>query len=148
MNNARKGPALKFTKDDVLKAIHNSNGVKTVIAQRLKCSRVTLDKYLKRFKKLQDAFTAERETADDFVESQLMKLIEEGNPTAIIFYCKTRLKDRGYSERLQIEAHQEQIPQVIDDVSNVNTNTIGFQIPAPPEEEVEVVEPEKKEGTK
>lgn len=34
----------------------------------------------------------------DFVESKLMKAIEDGNVTAIIYYCKTKLRSRGYAE--------------------------------------------------
>lgn len=38
----------------------------------------------------------------DFVESALLKKIQGGNTAAIIFYCKTKLKDRGYSERNEL----------------------------------------------
>lgn len=37
----------------------------------------------------------------DFVESKLMKLVKDENPTAIIFAAKCLLKDRGYAERVE-----------------------------------------------
>lgn len=37
----------------------------------------------------------------DFVESKLLKAINEDNITGIIFFCKTKLKDRGYVERVE-----------------------------------------------
>ena len=43
--------------------------------------------------------TEARENTLDFVESKLMKAIDDGNLTAIIFFLKTRGKSRGYSER-------------------------------------------------
>ena len=38
------------------------------------------------------------EYCGDFVESALFKKIKEGDISAIMFYCKTRLKDRGYHD--------------------------------------------------
>jgi len=39
--------------------------------------------------------------AGDFVESKLYELINEKNAQAVIFYCKTKLKNRGYVERTE-----------------------------------------------
>lgn len=45
-----------------------------------------------------------RETATDFVEEKLFENIAELDTTSIIFYLKTRAKDRGYVERQEIQA--------------------------------------------
>jgi len=37
----------------------------------------------------------------DFVESKLQTLIDKENPAAIIFYMKTKGKNRGYVERIE-----------------------------------------------
>lgn len=47
------------------------------------------------------------ESAIDFVESALMKQIQDGNATAIIFFLKTKGRDRGYVEKLQVDQKTE-----------------------------------------
>lgn len=42
-----------------------------------------------------------REKTVDIAETALQKLIQEGNPTAIIFFLKTQAKDRGYREGME-----------------------------------------------
>lgn len=40
-----------------------------------------------------------QEVAHDFVESKLHQKINDGDTACIIFYCKTRMRHRGYIER-------------------------------------------------
>ena len=42
------------------------------------------------------------EGTGDFVESKLIGRINADDTTAMIFYCKTKLKDRGYVERSEV----------------------------------------------
>ena len=43
-----------------------------------------------------------------------MKHIRAGNLTAIIFYCKTKLKSRGYVEKNEIEQNGNMTIEVDD----------------------------------
>lgn len=42
-----------------------------------------------------------KELQKDFAEALILKKMKEGDTTMIIFYAKTQMKDRGYSERLE-----------------------------------------------
>ena len=54
---------------------------------------------MERYPSLKEVLSDAREDALDLAESKLMKAIDDGNITAIIFFLKTRGKSRGYSER-------------------------------------------------
>lgn len=63
-----------------------------------------------------------REAQCDFVESKLMEQIESGNTTAIIFFCKTKMKHRGYVERQETEISGSISNKV--DLSKVSQETL------------------------
>lgn len=48
-----------------------------------------------------EACDAVREITYDVVESALLKKIQEGDTPCIIFFCKTKMKHRGYVERVE-----------------------------------------------
>lgn len=66
-----------------------------------------------RWKDADEAFEEAEAEAGDFVETQLLKLIREGNPTAIIFYCKTKLRSRGYHENVDVTSGGQAIVPAI-----------------------------------
>ena len=43
------------------------------------------------------------ESSYDDVENKIHELIEKGDKTMIIFYAKTKMKHRGYQERVEVE---------------------------------------------
>ena len=93
----------KEKRDEFLAAFKKRCGMATYACKDVGIDFVTYHHWRKKF----PAFDAEcdriaNEDCGDFVESAMMKRIQEGDTTAIIFYCKTKLKSRGYTERTEI----------------------------------------------
>jgi len=88
-------------KKKLLEGLVKYKGIVTSACKWAKVSRQTYYNYLddEDFKKAVDDVA---NTAIDFVEGKLFNLIEQENPTAIIFYLKTKGKKRGYVERQEI----------------------------------------------
>lgn len=70
----------------------------SAICKNLNIARLTYYRWLKKDAKFREAIEAEQEALIDFVESKAFNLINEKNPTMIIFFLKTRGKHRGYIE--------------------------------------------------
>ena len=91
----------QYTAEQVAQAIKKSRGILTGAAQALGCSRQTVDNYIKKYKSVKDAYHEARETTIDFVETKLLKNIDSGDTTAMIFFLKTIGRGRGYMERVE-----------------------------------------------
>jgi hypothetical protein len=87
----------------IIKAIHESKGLLTLAASKAGCSYWTVWKYAKDFPSVAQAIEESKEGLLDLAEGKLYQAISSGNMTAIIFYLKTRGKERGYIERLEQE---------------------------------------------
>lgn len=76
--------------------------------------RQTYYNYLGKIDDFSDLVEQSKEQAIDFVENALMEQIESGNTQATIFYLKTKGRNRGYGENIDINHNakintQEQI---------------------------------------
>ena len=69
----------QFTEEQVAQAVTEAKGMVTAAACRLGCNPSTIYDYFKRYPDLKVALNGARESAIDFVESSLMKAIEEGS---------------------------------------------------------------------
>lgn len=105
----------KFPRQKVLKAIKDSGGVKLLICQRLGCDRGTFDRYLENDPAIRKAYDDECEEIGDVVESKIITGIKEGNTALMIFYAKTKLKNRGYVERQEVENTQPVVIHIDED---------------------------------
>ena len=94
---------MKHTKkEDILQALEKTLGVVTTACKQVGIGRATFYRWLKEDKEFNEQVIAIQDVALDFAESKLHKLIRDENPTAIIFYLKTKGKKRGYIERQEI----------------------------------------------
>ena len=93
----------QLKKEQLLQALTKSLGIVSTACASVGMSRTTYYKYYnedKDFKTLVDDIS---DVAIDFAESKLFDLMREGNPTAIIFYLKTKGKKRGYVEKQELD---------------------------------------------
>ncbi len=88
------------------KALFACAGIQAAAAEQLSMSRSNLNKRVAESPRLQQAIVDARENALDIAESQLMKLITEGDGPSIRYFLDTHGKTRGYGKRnaLQIDS--------------------------------------------
>lgn len=102
----------KTTNPTILKRIENQKklfierlqetlGVISQACERAGINRTTYYAWLEDDEKFREEVEACKELETDFVENCLKKRIKEGDTTAIIFYLKTKGKNRGYSEKIE-----------------------------------------------
>jgi hypothetical protein len=92
----------KFTQEQVAKALLDSGGIRTKAAEALGCSRQTVANLIERWPDLLDVVARAEDETGDLAENGLRTLIQAGNLGSIIFYLKTKMKARGYTERQEL----------------------------------------------
>ena len=86
-----------------LENLEACHGIITDACKKTNIARCTFYDYCKKDQEFAGKVSEIRNLSSEFVESKLWKLIEENNITAIIFYLKCQGKDRGWTEKPQIE---------------------------------------------
>lgn len=92
----------RYTVKQVGDALRASAGVRSIAAKKLGCAPTTVSEYIKRHEDLEDLTEEIVQGTIDLAEASLIKHIGDGNLTAIIFYLKTKGRDRGYAERYEM----------------------------------------------
>ncbi len=92
----------KYTKQQVIKALEDVNGMMFLAAKSLRCSVETIRNYRKRYKEVEAVFEQKRGEFVDVAESALYRGVLAGDAWAVCFALKTQGKDRGYVERQEI----------------------------------------------
>ena len=95
----------RFSVADVEAALVKASGLITPAADILakaygSCTPSTVRNYVKRHKRLQVAIEETVAHALDLAEHKLMGGISKGNMTAVIFFLKTKGRERGYVQRV------------------------------------------------
>lgn len=98
----------------VVAEIFRSKGFKTVACTNIGLNPRTFRQWMAtdaEFRQaVEDAVEIARDYRDDMAEKKLYENVEAGDVTSIIFYCKTRLKNRGYTEKVLPQPQPEQAP--------------------------------------
>lgn len=64
-------------------------------------SRQTYYRWIKEIPELEEAVTNAQEALIDNVETKLLSLINDGNLQAVLFFLRTKGRERGYIERVE-----------------------------------------------
>ena len=88
-----------------LKALAANNGSVIAVMRKVGICRDTYIDWLKGDPAFARQVNAIEETVNDWYEDCFKKLVKEGNPQAVIHASKTRLRSRGYGEKLEVDAH-------------------------------------------
>jgi len=89
----------KQKQNEMVEAMIKYMGVVTTAARSIDIPRSTYYDWMETDPAFKQRILDLREIKKDFVESKLLKLVEDGDTAATIFSAKTLLKDRGYVER-------------------------------------------------
>ena len=105
---------------DFLIAYEKSLGVLKPACDMTGMCRKTIWEWRKKYPEFDAACHECEETAVDFVETKLYKLINDGAEASTIFYLKTKAKHRGYIERQEVDMSAE-VKGVTVNVTNQET---------------------------
>lgn len=91
------------TKKAMLEALSKSLGIVTTACKQVGINPSTHYDWLKTDAEYRGSVTEMDNLVLDFAESALMKKVNDGDTTAIIFLLKTKGKKRGYIEKSSID---------------------------------------------
>lgn len=94
---------IAYNKNQLVEAMKKSLGIVTNACQMCGISRETYYKYMENDPEFRKQIEDIENVQTDFVESQFMKNIKNGDSSCIIYYMKTKGRKRGYSERTEID---------------------------------------------
>jgi hypothetical protein len=103
----------KVSAEQVIEAIKGTGGIKTVIAQKLGVVRMSVDRYLKRWPSVLEAYEAEAESVGDMAESVVVTNIKlalehqrefrtQQDGSDARWYLARKCRDRGFADRTEI----------------------------------------------
>jgi len=92
---------MNTNKKEFLDAFRRNAGNISDACKTIGIGRTTYYLWMKNDKDFKAEVEAVEESLIDYAESMLMKQIREGNMTGIIFFLKTKGKERGYVERTE-----------------------------------------------
>ena len=89
-------------KEAFLEALEKSMGIVSQATKKIGIDRTTPYRWMKEDTEFEDKVMEIQNVVGDFAETKLYELVNDGVPSAVIFLCKTKFKNRGYVERQEI----------------------------------------------
>jgi hypothetical protein len=99
------GPYEQFTPVQIALALQQAQGMVSVAARTLGCTRHTVMGYKARHPEIGQAIDEAMELQLDVTELKLFQSIQKGEAWAICFYLKTKGRARGYIEKVEVSGH-------------------------------------------
>ena len=99
----------------LIDAMEQCHGIVSDACRSVKVSRVTYYEYYNNDEDFKKAINEIENSVLDYVEGKLFKLIDKGDVASTIFYMKTKGKNRGYTEKSEIDhnVNVQQMPTVV-----------------------------------
>lgn len=95
-------------KENLLNNLDKSYGIVSQACKKSKISRKTYYNWLNADETFKECVNDILENQKDYVESKLLENIRGNDTSAIIFYLKTKAKDRGYTDKTEVSMFVEQ----------------------------------------
>lgn len=115
----------KVTDEQIIQALRACHGFQSQACKMLEkqlnitFSASAMSQRINKSQKIKDVLS-EMMVADlDFVENKLWTLINDNNTAAVLFYLKTKGKERGYAERKEITGANGTPIQVTDPLAGL-----------------------------
>ena len=105
-------------KEKFLNNFEKSLGIISTACKRTGITRQTYYNWINTDNEFKERVNDIQEAQKDYVESKLIENIEKNDTTAIIFYLKTKAKDRGFTDKINIEAEFVEQPLFVIDQNN------------------------------
>ena len=103
----RKPTNMVVNEKTVAAALKKAGGVQTHAAEMLGISQSAVSQRVTRSEYLREVYNDIRNEMLDLAETVLFKKIKAENLTAVIFFLKCLGKERGYSEKQELEVSQK-----------------------------------------
>lgn len=87
----------------MLQALEKTKGLIYAACKVAKISKAIHYVWIKKYPEYKNSVEDIIELQKDFVESKLLQNIQKGDSQSIIFYLKTKARERGYGEKVQNE---------------------------------------------
>jgi hypothetical protein len=104
--------AKKDKKVEIIKALEKTMGIIHTACQMTNVARATFYRWINEDKEFAKEVEEIKDLQMDYVESKLIKNIGDGKETSIIFYLKTKGRNRGYSENLDITSKGDKFNEI------------------------------------